>query len=299
MAQPTPIRGLGPDTHLGLAARRILAGRVADVRGPEARLADGMDDESVHAMRVATRRLRAALQVFRPVGGLRKLEREVKRVQDALGDVRDLHVQASWLEGAAAKAEKEKPGTRAGIATLRDARLAHLDEREARLRKELERWADRTVPRLLKKLDALEDRRRFGGRRVREHLRMRLRRVRKAVEAYTDAPDAESAHELRKDLKKLRYELEVFQPAFRRTVDALLEVLVPLQDSLGELHDADVRLELFERLAAEAKPGERKAARALLPVVRDERSKRAEKIARELQRWHAEEIPRRLRRMLT
>jgi CHAD domain-containing protein len=299
MAQPTPIRGLGPDTHLGLAARRILAGRVADVRGPEARLADGIDDESVHAMRVATRRLRAALQVFRPVGGLRKLEREVKRVQDALGDVRDLHVQAAWLEGAAQKVEKEKPGTRAGIATLRDARLAHLDEREARLRKELARWADRTVPRLLRKADALEDGRRFGSRRVRDHLRMRLRRVRKAVEAYTNAPDAESAHELRKDLKKLRYELEVFQPAFRRTVDALLEVLVPLQDGLGELHDADVRLELFERMAAEAKPRERKAARALLPLVRDERTKRAEKIARELQRWHAEEIPRRLRRMLT
>lgn len=74
---------------------------------------------------------------------------------------------------------------------------------------------------------------------------------------------------------------------------------MPLQDGLGELHDADVRLELFERLAAEARPPERKAARALLPRVRDERAKRAAEIARELQRWHAEDIPRRLRRMLT
>jgi CHAD domain-containing protein len=298
VAQPTPIRGLGPDTHLGHAARRILAGRLADVRKPEAGFQEGVDDESVHQMRVALRRLRAALQVFRPLGGLRKLERQVKRMQDALGDVRDLHVQAAWLDGAAGKAEKDKPGVRAGITSLRDARLAQLDAREHRLRAELERWVERTVPKLLARMDTLEGRHRFGGRRVREHLRRRLRRVQQRMEAYMDAPDSESAHELRKDVKKLRYELEIFQPAFRRTMDALMEVLVPLQDGLGELHDADVRLEVFERLAAEATPRERKAARALLSIVRDERAKRAAEIARELQRWHSEEIPRRLRRML-
>ncbi|MFP2928486.1 CHAD domain-containing protein [Pyxidicoccus sp. 3LG] len=297
MAQPTPIRGLGPDSRLGDAARRILAGRLADVRKPEAGFEEGVDDESVHDMRVATRRLRAALQVFRPLGGLKKLERDVKRMQDALGGVRDLHVQAAWMEGAARKVTK-KPEARAGIAALRKTRLAELEGQETKLHAALARWADKTVPRLLRKLDVLDDPHRFGGRRVRDHLRQRLRRVQKRMDAYADAPDAASAHALRKDLKKLRYELEIFQPAFRRTMDALQELLVPMQDSLGELHDADVRLELFERMAAEAKPRERKAARALLPLIRDERAKRAAEIARELQRWHAEEIPRRLRRLL-
>ena len=154
------------------------------------------------------------------------------------------------------------------------------------------------MPAAAAKVDALDDKHRFGGRRVRDHLRQRLRRVQQRMDAYADAPDAASAHALRKDLKKLRYELEIFQPAFRRTMDALLEVLVPLQDGLGELHDADVRLELFERLAAERRPASARPRAALLPQVRDERAERAAEIARELQRWHAEEIPQRLRRLL-
>jgi len=298
MAHPTPIRGLGPDSELGEAARRILAGRLADVRKPEAKLSEELDDDGVHDMRVATRRLRAAIQVFRPLGGLGKLEVEVKRLQDALGDVRDLHVQAAWLEEVAKKSRREKPDTRAGIAALGKARLTGLKAKEKRLRSELERWASRTMPRLLRKMDGLEDDHRFGGRRVKEPLLWRVRRVRKRMKVYMDAPDAASAHALRKDLKKLRYELEIFQPAFRRTLGALVEVLVPLQEGLGELHDADVRLEVFERLAAGGRPGERKAARALLPLIREGRAQRSAEIARELQRWHAEAIPRRLLQVL-
>lgn len=295
MAAPTPIRGLGPDSRLGDAARRILAGRLGDVRAHEPSLEDGLDEDTVHDMRVATRRLRAALQVFSLVENLKKLERDVKRLQDALGGVRDLHVQAGWLAEAA---KKEKDSVRRDIATLRKARLEGLKDAEARLRAEVQRWSERTEPRLLRKLGGLKDAHRFGSRRVRGHLRERVRRLHKRMRRYADAPDAASAHNMRKELKKLRYELEIFQPAFRRTMDALLEVLVPLQDSLGELHDADVRLELLERLAAEASPKQAKAARTLLPRVRDERAQRAAEIARELQRWGAERIPQRLRRML-
>ncbi|MFB1479156.1 CHAD domain-containing protein [Corallococcus sp. RDP092CA] len=295
MPHPTPIRGLGPDTALGDAARRILAGRLADARTPESLLDGALDEDGVHDMRVATRRLRAALQVFQATGKLTRLEADVKRLQDALGDVRDLHVQDRWLNAAA----KGKRDAGRALASLRESHLSGLEAKEKTLRRALERWTDRTVPRLLKKLDTLEDPHRFASKRVRSHLRWRLRRVEKRLERYADAPDAASAHALRKDLKKLRYELEIFQPAFRRTVSALLEVLVPLQDGLGALHDADVRLELFERAAAEAPPGQRKAARELLPRVRDERAEQSAEIAREVQRWNAEAIPRRLRKALT
>ena len=51
--------------------------------------------DAVHEMRVAARRLRAALRVLQ----LRELDPKVKALQDALGEVRDLQLQIDWLQG--------------------------------------------------------------------------------------------------------------------------------------------------------------------------------------------------------
>ena len=88
MPRPTPIRGLGPDSRLAEAARRLVSSRLADVRHEQDALGEALTEDGVHDLRVATRRLRAALKVFRALGGLRPLEREVKKLQDALGEVR-------------------------------------------------------------------------------------------------------------------------------------------------------------------------------------------------------------------
>ncbi|SEM80254.1 CHAD domain-containing protein [Stigmatella aurantiaca] len=295
MSHPTPVRGLSRASRLDEAARRILAARLADVRHPEASLSGEFSMKGVHDMRVATRRLRAALQVFRPAGRLKKAERQVKQLQDALGEVRDLHVQQEWLD----QAMRQQPSKhRAGLKSLHARRQGQLGGKSKRLKQALKRWTERTVPTLLLRMGQLEDSRAYGGGSVRRHLRQRLKRVEKRMAQYGTAPGAASAHELRKELKRLRYALEIFQPALRRTMDALLEVLVPLQDGLGELHDADVRLELLEHTAAEATSPEREAARKLLETVRQERAKRAAEIARELQRWQSERIVRGLRRLL-
>jgi CHAD domain-containing protein len=295
MPQPTPLRGLGPKSRLAEAARRLVASRLGDVRHEEDGLAEHLSEDGVHDMRVATRRLRAALKVFRGLGDLAPLEREVKKLQDALGEVRDVHVQGAWLKQAA---RQEKPSKRAGLEALRTSVEARLGAHEKRLRRVMRRWAERTVPALLREAKRLEGPGRYGGKRVREQLRRRLRKVERLMESYSGAPDALSAHELRKEVKKLRYEAEIFRPALRRRMQSLLEALVPLQEVLGELHDSDVRLELLEHFAAGGTSTERTAARRLLEVVREERSERAAHTARELQRWHAEELARGLRQLL-
>jgi len=64
------------------------------------RVLDTDDIERVHDMRVATRRLRAALEVFAPCfdrDAHRDLLREVKQLADALGQRRDPDVQIAAL----------------------------------------------------------------------------------------------------------------------------------------------------------------------------------------------------------
>ena len=60
----------------------------------------GDDPEPLHDMRVASRRLRAAMSVFEeafPSRLFRPLEKEVARVTDALGAVRDADVQIEFI----------------------------------------------------------------------------------------------------------------------------------------------------------------------------------------------------------
>jgi CHAD domain-containing protein len=93
------------------ASFAVAAARVIEVRADEVfAQADGVlevgDPERVHDMRVATRRLRAALEIFEPCfprKRRRKALRRVKALADALGARRDADVEIELLEGVAAK----------------------------------------------------------------------------------------------------------------------------------------------------------------------------------------------------
>ena len=84
----------------GVAAREIVAARADAVFAARHGVLDTADIERVHRMRVATRRLRAALEVFGPAldrrRGRRAL-REVKALADALGERRDRDVALERL----------------------------------------------------------------------------------------------------------------------------------------------------------------------------------------------------------
>ena len=100
MAKAKPITDLTPDDAYSEAAAKIL-----EVRGGELfEHADGVldtgDIERVHDMRVATRRLRAALEIFEPCFPARLHRQaltEVKRLADGLGERRDRDVAIASL----------------------------------------------------------------------------------------------------------------------------------------------------------------------------------------------------------
>jgi len=93
------------------------------IRGPELLqyregTLDGSDIEQLHSMRVATRRLRAALEVYAdcwPKKRHKKLLHLVKATADSLSEARDLDVQIDYLTGYR---EHVPVADRAGIDSL-------------------------------------------------------------------------------------------------------------------------------------------------------------------------------------
>src|SRR5262245_22751375 len=77
------------------AAARTIAARTDELIENAAGVLDISDIERVHDMRVASRRLRAVLEVFAPCferKAYRRALRDVKRLADALGERRDRDV---------------------------------------------------------------------------------------------------------------------------------------------------------------------------------------------------------------
>jgi CHAD domain-containing protein len=118
LAKAREIPDLDPGDPYRVAAARVVEVRTAEVVEHAEGVQDLNDIEPLHAMRVATRRLRAALEVFAPCfpkEAHRALLTEVKEMADALGERRDRDVSVETLE---AFAESLAAADRRGIGGL-------------------------------------------------------------------------------------------------------------------------------------------------------------------------------------
>ncbi len=101
MAKARPIEGLQAEEPYAAAAAKIVAVRAREVSDHSRDVLEVADIERVHDMRVATRRLRAALEIFEPCFPADRYAdalREVKAIADALGERRDRDVTILALE---------------------------------------------------------------------------------------------------------------------------------------------------------------------------------------------------------
>jgi CHAD domain-containing protein len=105
------------------AGARVIEVRSKEVFARSEGVLDLGDVERVHDMRVATRRLRAALEVFEPCFPRKrrhKTLRKVKALADALGERRDADVEIAMLEGLLDQAaEADRAALRDLIGDLR------------------------------------------------------------------------------------------------------------------------------------------------------------------------------------
>lgn len=152
MAKAREIPGLSEEISYAAAAAKVVEVRAEELSDHAAGVLDVGDIERVHDMRVATRRLRAALEVFEPCFPRKRLKAdlgEVRKLADALGERRDRDVAIANLHQLATKMPAPD---RAGIDSLAD----RLREEQRRANEELAAYVsqDRLVH-LLERLNEL------------------------------------------------------------------------------------------------------------------------------------------------
>lgn len=165
MARAWEVPGLTGRARFREAAGRIILTRWREMMSYRDGTLLGEDIEQLHAMRVSSRRLRAAMDAFAeafPPKPYRRLLRQVKEITDVLGAARDLDVAVEGLTRELAEVPAdERPGVEGIIARYRHDRAAE-DARIAELFERLE--AERFEERL--------------AEHVAEHTGVRLRRLR-------------------------------------------------------------------------------------------------------------------------
>ena len=114
MARARPIPDLAAEDAYAAAAAKIVAVRAREVADHAHDVLDVAEIEHLHDMRVATRRLRAALEIFEPCLPPKELGAalsQVKAIADALGERRDRDVTIAALEKfAAGMPAPDRPG---------------------------------------------------------------------------------------------------------------------------------------------------------------------------------------------
>lgn len=256
------------------------------------------DDEGVHDMRVATRRLRSLLRSYRklfvrrvtdPVGA------ELKWLGGVLGDARDHEVLAARFAAraddlATAHDLDTLPALSASLteagARLHAAESAAYDRERAEAVRQLN---SRRYYRLLARLEEMAadpplrsraDRKaaREAGRAVRRDHRRLADRMSAAASAAPGTERDRALHEARKAAKRLRYAAETAVPAVGRPARRCAKQAKRVQRLLGEHQDAVVaRSALARRAADDHRAGADTFAYGLLFAAEQQAAARAER----------------------
>jgi CHAD domain-containing protein/transposase-like protein len=272
LPQPMEAIGLLPDDPMAEAGRKVLRFHFAVMLSHEEGTRLGTDIEALHDMRVATRRMRAAFEVFGNAFHTKALRPHLKGLRAtgrALGHVRDLDV---FMEKAQNYLGTLPEAQRSGL----DPLLAHWQEMRENTRIEMLAHLDSQAYQDFKQEFNLFLSTPGSGavaappeeptpNRVCEVapilIYSRLAGVR-AYDACLSHASVEQLHALRIEFKKFRYTLEFFREVLGDSAKAVIGEVKKLQDHLGDLNDAVVATHILTDFLASWE-----AQQAQLPIT--------------------------------
>jgi CHAD domain-containing protein len=226
---------------------RALQQEVDGVRAAE-------DIECIHRMRVASRRFRAALPLFKDCLTRKKFKstlKQVKQITRALGEARDTDVQLEVLAKIDAETgdARNRPGLRRLELRIGQNRKALQENVNAALDKLDKADFFTTTEALLMALEPelppgipyphqLFER---SAAALSTHLGVFL-----SYEPFVHRAECVSElHAMRIAAKQLRYTLESFAPLYPGELQPYLQAVKASQELLGDIHDCDVWLEFL------------------------------------------------------
>ncbi len=277
---------------------------------------EAQDIEYIHRMRVASRRLRAALPLFSscfPAKQYTKWMRELTRITRALGEARDADVQIAWLEKSLKRLRKETaaPGSCPAMEPALRFLLQELQKKRGNLQTRvlsalvgLEK--SRVTSEMQDAFTALSALSGPGRRRPALHGIPPLAAVRMgrrlqtllSFEPWVKDPEAVAEHHAtRIAAKKLRYTMEIYGSVYRRGLRKPLTRIKKIQEILGDVHDCDVWIDHIteillrerSRLRSGKKAGQPDTATiaSLKEVLKDRESERRRRYRQFVNLWFA------------
>jgi CHAD domain-containing protein len=243
---------LSPDTAPDRALRQIVAECHVDLLKHRAVVLSSRRAVGIHQTRVALRRMRAALTLFRgaihePADRrlVRALAAEAKWLAGECAPARDLHVLLTETVEAVPP-EVRRIAARLARMHLERARVALSGARYQAFDGQLVTFVQGEAAAASGRLDD------FGRSLLdRRHVKVGHRGRRLA------SLDQEPLHELRIAIKKLRYAATFLRPAFASDkAEAYIEATVRLQGALGALNDHAVAARMLDDIAIAARPTE-------------------------------------------
>src|SRR5712671_7204213 len=260
MAKPIQIAGLSRRTPIARAASKVLRPTLQDLleKVPDARSGD--PDKGIHDLRVAVKRFREALRLFRPILRKKTFRRHrewIEDLNDALGEVRDRDVALAQLRKLTAGLA-EPPRSVADLpARLESERLVAAGALAATL----DRLQLEGVPaQLAASIESIEREAASAAPTyefARERVHERLLDVRARWGAARREATPESLHRARIGNKRLRYAIEPFSRMLGKEVRRLYRSASRFHDVLGDVHDADSMAVMLETAMAGASKAER------------------------------------------
>lgn len=248
---------MGPLTPLPVAARRLSKVCLEEVLNHLDGTIEGSDIEHLHQMRVASRRLRAALRVFAPCYP-RILEGAVEKARNVtslLGSVRDLDVRAGHLENL--RPLVDKMADRAIDLLIFHTNLQR-DEAHVNMVKGLTaiktgNWR-RWMSQALAKAEFPDGQYWFPSSRALTTISTNRSMVATHSFLARVEPAVTGQHAFRIAIKKYKYSIELLKFCFRKEIERVLLQCKTVQDDLGLMHDYDVLQEYLRQTRSRTMP---------------------------------------------